>query len=596
MRTAPSPSDAPPERAQPFVGPRPFGETDAERFFGRGAVSEEIFALVSAFQTCVVYGQSGTGKSSLIYAGLLPAARAAGMQVLPVARVQAVGVGGWTEEGNPFDFYTLASWGLELKTWREKQQRGGQPTVSAFLGDMDHGTDPYGDEAIRLAVFDQFEELFTAFPGHWENRVRFLDDLTKALREDRQLRLVFVVREDYLADMLDAATPLPDGLKANLRLPRLDRDEAIEAIKGPVHRLTSIGFADDVVEDLVTDLMTIKVRRGTGTVGETTGEFVEPVQLQVVCSELWRSLPDGTKIITADQVANIGDPTSALARFYDNCVAETARQAGVSAAYIRRWFERVLITPAGTRASAYQGDHATAGMPNAAVAELESKHMLRAEDRAGLRWYEITHDRFIAAIKKADAAARARSLAAWWGIAAVSVVVGGLVVAYSWQHGGLARVTLMGVGLLVPAVGVTAAMVKTLDGRMPPLGIRRRWWWLWGSIAALAAFTIIGGIAIVFGSGPGNEPVGCTGSAFSAYEESAHGVCFAGARAEIFGWGLGAGICIGILLGILWRMASTRRRNRRRRKMSGQPAGSAPSVPTVSEPGDVEVESVPVGR
>ncbi len=582
MHTAPSPPDAPPGRSQPFVGPRPFGETDVDRFFGRGAVTDELFALVSAFQTCVVYGQSGTGKSSLIYAGLLPAARAAGMEVLPVARVQGAGVEGYLGQGNPFVHYTLASWGM---------RPSGDPTgVSAALRAIPHGTDPYGDPTIRLAVFDQFEELYTAFPGHWEDRVPFLDDLARALREDLRLRLVFVVREDHLADVLDAVTQLPDGLKAHLRLPRLDRDEAIEAIEGPVQRLTSIGFAEGVVEDLVTDLMTIKVRRGSGAAGETTGEYVEPVQLQVVCSELWRSLPDATSVITKDQVAKIGDPTSALARFYDNCVAETARHAAVSAPYIRRWFERVLITPAGTRASAYQGDHATAGMPNAAVAELESKHMLRAEDRAGARWFEITHDRFIAAIKKADAAARSRLLAAWWGIAAVAVVVGGLVVAYSWQHGGLARATLMLVGLLLPALGVTAAMVRTLDGQMPPLGIRRRWWWLWGIIATLAAFVVVGGIALVFGSGSGSQPFGCTVSAFSSYEESARGVCFGGARAVIFGWGLGAGICIGLLLGILWRMASTRRRNRRRRKMSRHPAGSAPSGPPVSQPEDAEAE------
>ncbi len=587
MRTASSPPDVAAGRAEPFVGPRPFGEDDADRFFGRTAVTEELFALVSAFQTCVVYGESGTGKSSLIYAGLLPAARAAGMEVLPVARVQGAGVEGWTGQGNPFVHYTLASW-RQWEKWPEPP--ADEPTEMSVPLSAPHDKDAYGDPTIRLAVFDQFEELFTAFPGHWEDRVPFLNDLARALREDRRLRLVFVVREDHLADVLDAVAELPDGLKAHLRLPRLDGDEAIEAIEGPVHRLTSIGFADGVVEALVRDLMTIKVRRGSGAAGETIGEYVEPVQLQVVCSELWRSLPDATLVVTSDQVAKIGDPTSALARFYDNCVAETAHHAGVSAAYIRRWFERVLITPAGTRATAWQGDHATAGMPNVAVAELESKHMLRAEDRAGARWFEITHDRFIAAIKKADAAARSRLLAAWWGIAAASVVVGGLIVTYSWQHGGLSRAILMLVGLLLPALGVTAAMVRTLDGQMPPLGIRRRWWWLWGTIAALAAFVVIGGIALVFGSGSGSQPYGCTASAFSSYEESARGVCFGGARAVMFGWGLGAGICIGLLLGILWRMAGTRRRNRRRRKMSRHPAGPAPSGPSVSEPEDAEAE------
>jgi hypothetical protein len=587
MRTAPLLSEAAPSRVDPFVGPRPFGENDVDRFFGRSAVTDELFALVSAFQTCVVYGQSGTGKSSLIYAGLLPAARAAGMEVLRVARVQGAGVEGWTGQGNPFVFYTLDSWDMPPS---------GEPTgVSAALRSRPHRLDPYGDPSIRLAVFDQFEELFTAFPGHWEDRLPFLDDVATALQEDRRLRVVFVVREDHLADVLDAVAPLPDGLKAQLRLPRLEREEAIEAIEGPVHRLTHLCFADGVAEDLVKDLMTIKVRRGMGAAGETTGEFVEPVQLQVVCTELWRSLPVDTEVITRDHVARIGDPTSALAHFYDDCVAESSRRVGVSHAFTRRWFERVLITPAGTRATVYQGDRDTAGMPNAAVTDLENRHMLRAEDRAGARWYEINHDRFIAAIKKANAAARSRSLATSWGLAAVAVIVGGLLVAYSWQHGGLARATLLLVGLLVSVLGVTAAVVRTLDGHMPPLGARKRWWWIWGSIVAVAVLLMWGGLATIFSRGFA-EPAGCTDSPFSSYAESANGLCFGGARADTFGWGLAAGICIGILLGILWRMASMRRRKNRLRKMSQHPAASVPPVPAASDQGPAEGELASVIR
>jgi hypothetical protein len=586
MRTAPLLSEAAPSRVDPFVGPRPFGENDVDRFFGRSAVTDELFALVSAFQSCVVYGQSGTGKSSLIYAGLLPAARAAGIEVLPVARVQNAGVEGWTRQGNPFVHYTLSSWGM---------RPCGDPTgVSAALYRPNPPLDPYGDPRIRLAVFDQFEELFTALPGHWEERVPFLDDLATALREDPRLRMVFVVREDHLADVLDAVAPLPDGLKAQLRLPRLDHEEAIEAIEGPVHRLTHLRFADGVVEDLVKDLMTIKVRRGVGAAGETTGECVEPVQLQVVCTELWRSLPTDTHVITSDQVANLGDPTSALAHFYEDCVAETSRRARVSRAFTRRWFERVLITPAGTRATAWQGDRDTAGMPNAAVADLENRHMLRAEDRAGARWYEINHDRFIAAIKQSNASARSRALATSWGLAAVAIIVGALLVSYSWQHGGLARVTLMFVGLLVPVLGVTAAMVRTLDAQMPPLGVRRRWWWAWGTLAALAGLIFIGGLENIFS--PDLEPVDCTASAFNSYAESVRGTCFGGARAYVFGWGLGAGICIGLMLGVLWRIASTRRRKRRFRKMSLHPAASAPPGPAASDHDAVDTELASVAR
>ena len=55
----------------------------------------------------------------------------------------------------------------------------------------------------------------------------------------------------------------------------------------------------------------------------------------------------------------------------------------------------VLITAMGTRGMVYRAQESTGGVPNAAIDMLESMHLIRAEWRAGARWYELTHDRFI---------------------------------------------------------------------------------------------------------------------------------------------------------------------------------------------------------
>jgi serine/threonine protein kinase len=59
-----------------------------------------------------------------------------------------------------------------------------------------------------------------------------------------------------------------------------------------------------------------------------------------------------------------------------------------------------LITPVGTRGTAYRGQTETAGIPNAAVEALENLHLIRGEWRAGARWYELTHDLFIEPIQE----------------------------------------------------------------------------------------------------------------------------------------------------------------------------------------------------
>lgn len=396
----------------PFVGPLPFEEIDQDRFFGRDSAMEELFSMVWAYKTCVVYGQSGSGKSSLVRAGLIPKARAEGMELLPVARVQG-SVGADLDLDrycDPYTYFTLVSWGLT-----------GDDLNCSLTEALEKKVPPlneYGERVIRLGIFDQFEELFTAFPEYWQRRQSFIRDLGTALEADPAFHVVLIVRQDHLAEAREVAERLPDGLKGQFPLHRLRPQEATEAIDGPVRHLTNRTFEDGVVADLVNDLMKIKIRRGKGPAGDALGEYVEPVQLQVVCTELWRSLPPDVTVITGTDVKKFGDPNEALARFYNSRVTEAERWTKVPSPYIRRWFEKVMITPAGTRAMAYQDEDDTAGLPNATVRVLEDQHLLRAEDHAGARWFELTHDRFIAPIRTANARARLTGLLSYWGVLA----------------------------------------------------------------------------------------------------------------------------------------------------------------------------------
>jgi WD40 repeat protein len=75
---------------------------------------------------------------------------------------------------------------------------------------------------------------------------------------------------------------------------------------------------------------------------------------------------------------------------------------------MRQWFERQLITPAGTRSIVFRDTTHTADLPNQVVDFLEDRHLIRGEWRAGSRWYELTHDRFIEPIQRANEQWRAQ--------------------------------------------------------------------------------------------------------------------------------------------------------------------------------------------
>src|SRR5438046_2263734 len=62
--------------SNPFPGIRPFGESDSDLFFGRDEEIEQLLDLLSARRFLTVLGVSGSGKSSLIRAGVIPVLRA----------------------------------------------------------------------------------------------------------------------------------------------------------------------------------------------------------------------------------------------------------------------------------------------------------------------------------------------------------------------------------------------------------------------------------------------------------------------------------------------------------------------------------------
>src|SRR2546421_7715543 len=75
----------------PYIGPRPFENTPADiaRFFGRWQEARDLFSLVIAQRAVLFYGQSGTGKTSLLNAALIPLLQERQFDILfPMARVQ----------------------------------------------------------------------------------------------------------------------------------------------------------------------------------------------------------------------------------------------------------------------------------------------------------------------------------------------------------------------------------------------------------------------------------------------------------------------------------------------------------------------------
>lgn len=387
------------ELRNPYVGPRPFEAEDQALFFGRDREANEVTSLVIAHRVLLLYAESGAGKSSLINAGIIPRLQQERFEVLPSARVQ-----GLIPEGiqhvaiaNLYAFNALLSWAGQ----QADPSQLAQVSLAGFLQRREHVTDTDGLPSPRFIIFDQFEELFTSYPQRWRDREGFFRQIQEALEADPLLRVIFSMREDYVAQMDTYASFMPENFRPRFRLERMRSDAALSAVAGPLGD-TDRRFEEGVAEDLVEELLKTQVEVTSDQTVEIVGDSVEPVQLQVVCESLWRQLPADVSIIGQGHLQTFGDVDQALSRFYENAVRVASQQAQVNEDELRQWFDLTLITPAGTRGTVFRGQEETGRISNRAVDTLEDLHLIRAEVRAGSRWYELTHDRLIEPIKDSN--------------------------------------------------------------------------------------------------------------------------------------------------------------------------------------------------
>ena len=394
----------------PYVGPRTFLREESHLFFGRERESSDLIALVASEQLLLFYAQSGAGKSSLINTQLIPNLEGKGYEVLPVGRVSGdISIGQDVE--NVFVCNLLRS----LVQQEINLERLAELSLTNFLAKLNHDDRGYfyddtpipeipaeGEFTVlrRALIIDQFEELISTHPESWEKREGFFHQLAQAMKDDPYLWVVLVMREEYIAALDPYAHLLPRGLRTRYYMQRLNRDAALSAIKNPVQDIRP--YAQGVAEKLAEDLCRIKMQNPDGTLNDQSGQYVEPVQLQVVCYSLWENLPmEGTQITEGD-LQEVGDVDHSLGRYYEERVKAVAAEKNVKERLIREWFEKKLITADGIRNLVLQESHHKSGELDDDIIQALQSDLVRAEKRAGTTWYELTHDRLVEPILESN--------------------------------------------------------------------------------------------------------------------------------------------------------------------------------------------------
>lgn len=388
---------APPatEPPVPYVGPRSLRPD--EPIYGRTREINDLRGEILSERIVLLYSQSGAGKTSLIEAGLRPELEKRRFQILPTIRV---GYEAHAEATSANRYRLSVITSLEAGRHLENQLAPDELTTITLADYLRQRADDEPD-ADPCLIFDQFEEVFTLDPADWDEKEEFLRELGDAL-SDRRFFALFSMREDFIAQLDPFQTFMPTQFGNRYRLELLGPAAAREAIQMPAAR-AGVEFSDDAADRLVDDLRRIRVDRGTESTLEL-GPNIEPVQLQVVCSQLWERLPPDATSIQPDDVVAGGNVNEALAGYYSSQVHTVAAQTHVREIQIRDWFEDKLITDDGFRTQTREGPGQKG---NEVLPALENAHLIRADRRRGTLWYELTHDRFVEPIRVSNTAYRA---------------------------------------------------------------------------------------------------------------------------------------------------------------------------------------------
>jgi WD40 repeat protein len=390
---------------QPWLGLLPYSEDDQNLFFGREQDSIDLLRLVRREVVTVLFGRSGTGKSSLLKAGLFPKLRHE--QFLPV----------WIR----LDHSGRTPYGRQVRSEIENAVAGQKMEVEILNEALADESDDIWEYLHRvvfwdsknqpvtpLLVFDQFEELFTL--GHDRPEIAaFLEELAavaenlipKRIREqvvagaaklpapynERHYKLMISLREDFVSRLDGLSKDMPSVMHNRHTLTHMTGEQALDVVMKPGGDLVGKAVARRIVRFVAAanDVEAVISHADTETFNlELRNLRVEPALLSLVCRELnLQRIKEGKAEITIEQVQRSSDQI--LDDFYERSLEGLEPPD-------RRFIEDRLVTNSGFRTTVPVEEAIQAELTDQEIELLVERRLLRKEDRLGTPHIELTHD------------------------------------------------------------------------------------------------------------------------------------------------------------------------------------------------------------
>jgi hypothetical protein len=317
----------------PYPGLRPFNEEESIFFKGREQQVERLVKRLEEKKFLMVNGASGDGKSSLIYAGVIPYAKAGFFK----ARYNNWIVADFRPERSPLKNLTASickQLKIEDTAKTEKELGYGFSALcdlykaSSFYIDENQPEWLNADEKERkvikrkganlLVLVDQFEEFFTN-PENYQNGIPsiesqkavnlLLETYKLAAAQDLPIYVVCTMRSDYIGQCA-AFRGLPEAIGySQFFVPRLKRQEIEQVIEGPAE-LAGCRISKRLTQTLLNSL---------------TDGFDQLPILQHALNHIWKAANNGKEELDLIHLAMVGGVSAKFlsvgdkAKFEDWC-------------------------------------------------------------------------------------------------------------------------------------------------------------------------------------------------------------------------------------------------------------------------------------
>jgi WD40 repeat protein len=271
----------------PYLGLSSFTEMDAGLFFGRQKVLDRLLeSLHCEPGFLAVLGPSGSGKSSVVQAKLIPALR----------KGQLPGSDKWdilSIRRSDKPFYSLEEQGLKVS------QGDLGEAVKAWL-------DQHKDKTRLVLVLDQFEEFLLAHSSGIDET--FPKQLKMLLSSPLPVTVILVMRDDFYSSFVKQIPELMEWVERGLvNVPStLDKQELIDIIQEPA-KAVGLKFETGLVDVILSDVLKADITRdASGGTGRST---ILPL-LEFALTELWHRRADG--LLTHEAYSSIGGVAGGL--------------------------------------------------------------------------------------------------------------------------------------------------------------------------------------------------------------------------------------------------------------------------------------------